>query len=565
MLDGAKGLRPTLFLLLLFVQHLLGAQPVSTPWYSSAFTTPTTLETKPERPIIIAVVDDGFRLNHTALRDFLYQNPKDKPGNRIDEDGNGLVDDYTGWDISDNDPDVSLPEGRENTFYHGTFICGVITNLLQQSYGAEASHYFKILPVKVLPDQAQNTLVKDGYRGIAYAIAQKADIIVCAWNGGYLSPEEEKILTEASNQGITIIASAGNFVSKDAAPPASHPSVIAISALDSNLQKLPSANYGEYIDLSGPGQNVIGASSMNDQSNYTGEGTSAAVAVVAAGFAQLKALSPLSNPKKLLQALKNTSKPIDQQNLRYAGKLGAGYPDLEKARTYLLAAQKSFNSSIPEGTISAAQMPPKVQSYSWEIKPAGIYKGVWAEAQISEKFGKNTQLSFLDEHGQLVERLPNKSNTSRVFIPGSQAHIVFEQNRKQKVPDFNINYHVESIDSATLYCSNLRYYELEKSRIPDGSEKENYANGCDCKWQISVPPGKRIRLRFLDFDTQAKVDFVYLFDGESTRMDNILAKFSGPAIPPEITSRSNKVLIWFVTDHLQTAKGWTLEYETVEK
>ena len=555
----------TIRLLWIFFYVLLSTQGVSgqSPWYLSDLSYSNPPEIKLEQPIVIAVVDDGFRLSHASIREFLYQNENDIPGNRMDEDGNGFIDDHFGWDVSDNDPDVSLPTGRENTFYHGTFICGVITHLLQQSFGPKASEYFKILPVKALSDQAQSTYLKDGYKGIAYAIAQKPDIIVCAWNGGFLSPEEDQILKKARDQGIAILASAGNFYNEKAAPPASHPDVMAVAALDSSLQKLPRSNYGQFIDLAGPGQGVIGASSMNDESVHLDGESSAAVATLAACFAQLKALSFQSSPELILGALKNTATPIDQSNSSYAGKLGAGFPNLEKAKSYLLKDEKTFNSLIPEGVLYSEQMPEKTQMHEWKIKPTGDFKGIWLEPEVRGKFAKNSQLSFFDQSGHLVHQLTNETSESKIFIPGKETRIVFEQTKKRPVPAFQIDYFVETIDSSTLYCQDIRYYELEKSQFSDGSEKADYANTCDCKWQISVPPGQRIRIRFKEFDTQAKVDFVYLFDGESTVMRNIIAKFSGPNIPPEVISRTNKVLVWFVTDHTQTGNGWTLEYEAV--
>ena len=81
-----------------------------------------------------------------------------------------------------------------------------------------------------------------------------------------------------------------------------------------------------------------------------------------------------------------------------------------------------------------------------------------------------------------------------------------------------------------------------------------------CKWQITVDEGKRIEFSFSRFDTQAKVDFVYLFDGTTASPSNMIAKFSGKNIPPSVTSRTNKVLVWFVTDQVHTNTGWELQY-----
>ncbi len=553
----------------LWVVCLIGISPMhaqqSTPlWYSpySQITeaAPLTLE----RPIVIAVIDDGFRLSHQWLQDFIYENKLEVPNNQLDDDGNGYVDDYQGWDISDQDTDPSLPLGRANTFYHGTFIAGTITHLLQQSFGEQATQYFKILPVKVLSDQARNTYLKDGYRGIAYAIQQKADIIVCAWNGGYLSTEEAQLLQSAKAKGITILASAGNFYTESAAPPAAHPAVFAVAAVDSNYQKLPKSNYGNFVDLAGPGQAIWGANSMDDQSGTFGGESSAAVAVVAATFAQLKAYKPDFAPAQLLQILKNTALPLDQYNASYAGKLGAGLPQTYAAIQDSKSELKAFQRQLPEGYLSNEQVPSKSQEHRWEIAPAGQYKGIWLNPNLPIDWPTQSQLLFYDQQERLVQSWSQQNAPGRIFIPGNSAQVVFKQNRKKQVPPFNIDYHVETVDSSQLYCSATQYFELPQGQFSDGSGLGNYTSNCDCKWQIMVPEGQRIRIRFSDFDTQAKVDFVYLFDGESPTTPNIIAKFSGPDIPPEVISRSNKVLVWFVTDSKERAKGWTLTYEAVK-
>src|SRR5881394_3225219 len=58
-----------------------------------------------QKPIVIAIVDDAFRLSHRDLTNLVWTNPLEIPGNRVDDDGNGHVDDVHGWDVSDDDPD----------------------------------------------------------------------------------------------------------------------------------------------------------------------------------------------------------------------------------------------------------------------------------------------------------------------------------------------------------------------------------------------------------------------------------------------------------------------------
>jgi hypothetical protein len=124
---------------------------------------------------------------------------------------------------------------------------------------------------------------------------------------------------------------------------------------------------------------------------------------------------------------------------------------------------------------------------------------------------------------------------------------------------------METIDSTTLYCRGIQNLEQNEGIITDGSGKANYASNCSCKWQITVPLNKRIRMEFVNIDTQPNVDFVWLFNGNSALQENLLAKFSGTSIPPVITSFTNEVLVWFLTDGSGTGKGWEMKYTAVDQ
>ncbi len=539
------------------------AQTAPIPWYVSNLLSNPPIENPNSSPVVIAVIDDGFRLTHSAIKDFLHQNALEVPNNKIDDDGNGYPDDITGWDISDQDPDPSLLEGRENTFFHGTYIVGVITNLLKYAYGKDASTYFKILPVKALSDQAQSTFLKDGYKALKYAIDQKPDIIVCGWNGGFMPSEEQALIQKAHSEGIIFLASAGNFNSNSPNFPAAHPNFYTIAAVDSDLHKMDKSNYGSFVDLSGPGMNVLGAGSLNDQDLRIDGESSGAVAAVAATFAQLIHAFPNKSPNEILLAIKNTAIPIDTFNLSFAGKLGAGFPQVGKAYSYLKNELNINEFVIPEGQLSSKMIPAKSTQFEWRINPSGNYKGINFIPSFKE-WEDHASISFFDGKETFIKKFDKDSQFQKIFIPGNQAIIRFNQLKKRKIQAFTLDFEAVPIDSSTLYCRSIKYYELPKANISDGSEDQNYSNSCSCKWQIQVAPGKRVRLKFLNFDTEAKTDFVYLFDGTNTIPQNLIAKFSGPNIPPTLISRTNQVLVWFVTDNKNTASGWTLAYEVFD-
>lgn len=514
----------------------------------------------PTREIRVAVVDDGFRLSHKALKNYIYTNEKEVPGNFQDDDQNGYVDDVQGWDASDGDNNVALPARREEVFYHGTYITGIITAIFEKCYGAEASKYLKIIPVKVLSDRATNTYLADGYKGIKYASDMGVDIICCAWSGGSPSNEEKEIVRNAIAKGIVIVGSAGNFYSEKVETPSSLPGVISIAAVDSAFRKEKTSNYGMRVDLSAPGKKVYGAYTLADNAYTYFDGTSPAAAIIAGCMTVLKSISPVSTSQELLDAMKNSAIPLDSINFKQPGKLGAGFPDMAGAIEYIQNQDykyRSFDPTRPEGRFFYKK---KTTPRLWTIKPFGAYKGIHLYSSLADYKGevKIHNSDSVCYSGKISELYRGK------FLAGSTFNVELQQSSKL-TKEMAFSYYMETIDSTSLYCRDTQFITQETGVLTDNSGNENYANNSDCKWQLTVPKGKRVRIEFDSMDTQANVDFVWIFDGTATLPDNLLAKFSGTNIPPVINTLSNEVLIWFVTDATTTGKGWELKYETVEQ
>lgn len=507
----------------------------------------------------VAVVDDGFRLSHLALKDFIYTNTEEIPDNFQDDDQNGYADDVAGWDVSDSDNDVSVPRGKENEYYHGTYIAGIITSVFQRCYGSDASKHLKIIPVKVLSDRAKNTFLADGYRGIRYACEMGADIICCAWSGGPMSDDDKALIRKAIGKGTIIVGSAGNFFSEKAEFPSSFPGVACVAALDSTLKKSKQSNFGMRVDLAAPGTSVYGAYPAANNSYVCESGTSPAAAIVAGCAAILKVLKPEASSTELLDALRNTSTAVDSINLSYCGKLGAGIPDMAKAAEYLVNPAfryGCFSPSRPEGKIFYKK---KVSPQSWMISPSGAFKGIHIASASANYKGNVTIFS----NDSLRYSGPIGAISREIYIPGSQFKVEL-QSKPGVSKMLELAYYMETIDSTLIYCRDIQEIESLEGIVSDNSGSENYANNCSCKWLLKAPKGKRIRIEFDEMDTQPNVDFVWIFDGSETLQENILAKFSGSNRPPVITTLSNQVLLWFVTDSITTGKGWRMKYQVVD-
>jgi len=512
--------------------------------------------------IKVAVVDCGFNMNHQAIKNFIYRNPKEINGNNKDDDENGYIDDIQGWDIADQDNNVSIPEGRESFFYHGTMIAGAITQIAQRCFGDNASKLINIIPVKAMNNQATKTYMESGYDGIEYAIKSHVDIIVCAWSGGKYDKEKYgHLFLEAQKKGILILGAAGNFYSEQCDPPSSISTVYVVSAVDTLFKKMKNANYGQKVDLSAPGEFVYAPHPSKENTYGYNDGTSAAVSMIGGCAAILKVLKPKASPDEIMRALKNTAQPIDSLNSSYSGKLGAGFPDLEKASQYLISKTSKdiyFNSKRPEGDIVIEKTSSKT---SWDIASTGGIKGYYFSLKGEWKDSKSPIQFYF--HDSLLASYSSKEFPINLFIQSPQVRVEYRGKKGNSASI--ISYDALPIDSTKLFCKDTRRYENPYDEISDGSGSSNYANNCDCKWQITAPVGKRIKIEFDELDTQAKIDYVSLFDGIYTMPENILGSFSGPDLPPIIVSTTNEVLIWFVTDSNTTSQGWHLNYSFTDE
>ncbi len=521
---------------------------------------------KANKSIVIAIVDDGVRITHRDLQRFIWTNPGEIAGNGIDDDGNGYVDDVHGWDVADNKNTVTLPQGRLQEFYHGTHLAGIVARIARAAYGDSAADYVKIMSVKSVSDRADRLYIKQGYKGIEYAIKAGADIIICAWGVGHISPEESKILDAARKKGILVVSSAGNFPEERDQFPAAHDSVLAVAGLNHENQKMERSNYGPFVSLSAPGTDIVSAGVLSDDAYEKKDGTSQATAIVAAAAALVKLQHPSYSAEMVKSCLKSSADPIEVTDKQYSAKLGAGKLNIEAAVVCSIFDRKTpvqHEFTNPQGYLHFVS--PGAKSSSWTIRPQGVFKGIrFNMIPLRGKAGPGVLKFYAGEsfRSRLVVSYRLKDMPGSVYVPGTKAHVTFESAKGSPGTDWLLGYKAEAVNFATLYCRDTVYLN-EEGTLEDGSGAGDYSPKTDCKWLITAPKGKVIHFKFTEFDTEAKIDLLYFFNGRGTH-EKIMAIFSGPDIPPEFTTWRNEVLVWFVTDGKNQGKGWRAEYQFVD-
>ncbi len=215
--------------------------------------------------VVVAVIDTGVDYLHEDLAGNMWINPSEIPGNGIDDDGNGYIDDIHGINATDDsgDPMETVVESGG----HGTHVAGAIAAVGDNDIGiAGVSWKAKIMALKFISGSTGTTA--DAIKCLEYVIAQKrAGVNIVAanasWGGGGFSQALRDTIQAANDAGILFVASAGNAGGDtDISPhyPSSFdlPGIISVAASDQDDHLAPWSNYGPAsIDLSAPGTNML--------------------------------------------------------------------------------------------------------------------------------------------------------------------------------------------------------------------------------------------------------------------------------------------------------------------
>jgi serine protease len=173
------------------------------------------------------------------------------------------------------------------------------------------------------------TAITNGYDGIVYAAVSGADVINMSWGGPSFSTTGQNVVDYAASQGCILIAAAGNDDVSSQFYPAAFNNVISVAATNSNDTKASFSNYGAWIDVSAPGNNIYSTTVSNTYGNKSG--TSMASPMVAGLAGLMKSLNPSMPNADLINCLLSTADNINPQNPGYTGQLGSGRIDAAAA------------------------------------------------------------------------------------------------------------------------------------------------------------------------------------------------------------------------------------------
>ncbi len=289
---------------------------------------------------VVAVLDTGLDLTHSAFTGRLWTNPGEIAGNGVDDDGDGYVDDVHGYDFYDRDGD---PTGNAGSGAHGTAVAGRIV--------AGAADGVTIMPLRVGPGPSLSTAAI--IEAIGYAVQHGARVITMSFGSWFPSQALAEAVQRAAARDVLLVAAAGNDGANLPNYPAAYPSVVAVAATDDRGVKAWFSSYGSWVDFSAPGLAVT--TTAFGGGTTTASGTSFAAPFVAGVLARVAAAHPDWNSQRIVTFVRSFATDPALLNPAFKGQLGAGFVGTDAARRVAEATPLAPPAPLPSALVVAQQ------------------------------------------------------------------------------------------------------------------------------------------------------------------------------------------------------------------
>jgi subtilisin family serine protease len=303
---------------------------------------------------MIAVIDTGIDLYHPDLYSSVYVNSgEDLNGNGhflldpgsgeiiidsadldgIDNDGNGFIDDLSGWDFTDA-PGHPAPGDYlhrdavpQDEHGHGTMVSGICSAIKNNTIGICG-----IAPgAKILPLKAANSFgwleVDDVAAAILYAVAAGADVINMSFGDPQASFVLHDVLEYAAANSVSLVSSSGNTGDQSEHYPSAWPFTISVGSASLNgndIIRSGSSSWGANLDLLAPGNSILTTGLNGGWDIFNG--TSAAAPFVSAAVILAKSTSGFADPELLRSRILQASTDINEAG--WDAETGTGFLDL---------------------------------------------------------------------------------------------------------------------------------------------------------------------------------------------------------------------------------------------
>ncbi|WP_294239261.1 S8 family serine peptidase [Chryseobacterium sp. sg2396] len=266
--------------------------------------------------MIIAVSDSGLNMSHEDIAARVWTKPVEIIDG-IDNDGNGLIDDYRGWDWVSNDNNPTDDHG------HGTNCSGIIGSIANNGKGyAGVNWNSKIMPLKVLNSSNSATYAAMA-NSLYYAVDNGAKVVSMSIGGSSTSSLIANAISYMKTNNVLLVACMMNNNNEVANYPAAYSTaydnVIAVGSTDANDKRTQpffwsstsGSSYGNHINVVAPGNYIygLGIDSNTSYNSYWG-GTSQATPLVAGVASLILSKKPTLTPAQVRNILQLTAEDM---------------------------------------------------------------------------------------------------------------------------------------------------------------------------------------------------------------------------------------------------------------
>jgi hypothetical protein len=321
------------------------------PFYSQQYSLPLIHApqawdiVKCDSTMIVADDDIGADWTHPDLANAVFVNSGetgldslgfDKRSNGIDDDGDGFIDDWHGWDFAGSDG--TEPDNDPNTLaQHGTHTSGIMAASGNNNVGiCGVAFGAKLLILKCASDAGQD--VSFGYDGIVFAADHGAKVVNNSWGGTNRTQSGQDIVNYAVSKNCVVVAAAGNGGDQESVDgvleglyPAQYDHVLSVDAIDATGTITSFSNFNTSVSVSAPGNDVLSTVPGDQYSNMSG--TSMAAPTAAGAIALVRQKYPTISPDQAIQLLRATSDSLNSSQDRHPGFTGKGKINIYRAVT----------------------------------------------------------------------------------------------------------------------------------------------------------------------------------------------------------------------------------------
>jgi len=162
--------------------------------------------------VTVAVVDSGLDSSHPELQDRLWINADEIPGDGIDNDQNGYIDDINGWNFGRDQFNNQIGPGTDSPFQgHGTHVAGIIAGARDNRGNTGVAYDAQIMPLRLGDTNDAGAFLNPGNlpNAVRYAVDNGADVVNLSlgWSD---SPALRSALQYAADNNVVVVSASGN-------------------------------------------------------------------------------------------------------------------------------------------------------------------------------------------------------------------------------------------------------------------------------------------------------------------------------------------------------------------